>query len=160
MIRETPGHDPRGGRGRSGGPGPSERRTLRLPPPEITRDEPPRDDVLLVVRGGANTLSDAALERATGDTWEKFSFFGVSVFAAPDDDLVALSQRRPQLRRRREVRVARCADLRAAGFDVVATFANPDHYSVVLAEVGPAAFARLRDVFSGPVLNPGYQPDR
>ena len=118
------------------------------------------DDVLVVVRGGANALSDAVLERATGDTWEAFSFFGVSVFAAPDDDLVAMSERRPQLRRRREVRVARCGDLRVADFEVVATFANRDHFSIVLADVGLATFARLRDAFSDPVANPGYQPDR
>ncbi|HTV10355.1 MAG TPA: hypothetical protein VME20_00705 [Acidimicrobiales bacterium] len=31
-----------------------------VPPPRIVRDELPPDDLLLVVRGGANSLSDSA----------------------------------------------------------------------------------------------------
>jgi hypothetical protein len=53
--------------------------SLRLPPAEILRERPPPDDQLLVVGGGRNTLSDANLERACGDCWEKYGFFGVSV---------------------------------------------------------------------------------
>jgi len=111
-----------------------------------------------VVRGGRQSLSDANLERSTTDTWESYRFFGVSVFAAPDDDLVALSHRQMAIRRRPEVRVTRCGDLRAARFEVAPTFSNPDHFSIILAEATSEAFARLRSVFSEPVANPGYQP--
>lgn len=58
------------------------------------------------------------------------------------------------------VRVARCGTLRAAGFEVVATFANPAHYSMVLAEAGPAHLDALRQCFSEPRPNPGYRADR
>jgi hypothetical protein len=64
---------------------------LRLPPAEIVRDGPPPDAQLLVVRGGRNSLSDANLERASGDCWEQHGFFGISVFGAPGGDFVALS---------------------------------------------------------------------
>ncbi len=86
---------------------------LPLPPEEIVRQEAAPPDLLLVVRGGRNSLNDANLERAVGDCWLTYGFFGLSVFGAPDDDLVALSNSVSQVRRRREVRVARCGHLRA-----------------------------------------------
>ena len=112
------------------------------------------------MRGGRNSLSDANLERATGDCWEEYEFFGISVFGAPDDDLVGLCAMVSQIRRRPEVRVARCGELRASGFEVSATFSNPVHFSVVLPDVTSATFALLRSCFSEPVANPGYEPDR
>jgi len=133
---------------------------VRLPPPSLLRDEPPPDDLLLVVRGGANSLSDAVLDRSAGDCWEQHGFFGVSVFAAPGDDLVALSQSNLAIRRRSQIRTARCSSLRVAGFEVAATFVNPGHYSVVLPDVTPERFASLRACFSLPVNNPGFEPDR
>ena len=133
---------------------------LRLPPSEIVRGGPPPDDQLLVVRGGRNSLSDANLERASGDCWEQHGFFGISVFGAPGDDLIALSRAVSQIRRRTEVQLARCGELRAAGFEVAATFSNPLHYSVVLPDATPSTFAGLRSCFSEPVPNPGFQPDR
>jgi hypothetical protein len=131
-----------------------------LPPPEIIRPDEPPDDLLLVVRGGRSSLSDLNLERATGDCWQRYGFFGVSVFAAPGDDLVSLSHSVGQIRRRPEVRVSRCGTLRESGFDVVATFVNPSHYSVVLPDAGPQAFEQLRSCFSEPRVNPGYEADR
>lgn len=133
---------------------------MRLPPPNIVRSGPPPDDQLLVVRGGRNSLSDSNLERATGDCWEEYGFFGISVFAAPGDDLITLSEAVSQIRRRSEVRVARCGELRASGFEVAATFLNPLHYSVLLPDATPPTFATLRGCFSGPVANPGYEADR
>jgi hypothetical protein len=133
---------------------------MRLAPTAIVRDEPPPDDLLLVVRGRQNSLSDANLERATTDTWQSYQFFGLSVFAAPDDDLVALSERQLAVRRRSQVRVARCGTLRDAGFEVTPTFSNPDHFSIVLADVTAETFERLRSVFSEAIANPGYQPAR
>jgi hypothetical protein len=133
---------------------------LRPPPSEIVRGGPPPDDQLLVVRGGSNSLSDANLERASGDCWEQHGFFGISVFGAPGDDLIALSGAVSQIRRRTELRLARCGELRAAGFEVAATFSNPLHFSVVLPDATPSTFAELRSCFSDPVANPGFQPDR
>lgn len=133
---------------------------MRLPPPEVVRDERPPDDLLLVVRGGANGLSDAVLHRTTGDCWERHGFFGVSVFSAPGDDLVGLSRANLAIRRRSQVRTARCRALRNAGFEVVATFTNPGHYSVVLPDTTDERFASLRSCFSPAVTNPGFDPDR
>lgn len=133
---------------------------MRLPPKDLQRDEPTPDDLLLVVRGGHGSLTDSVLERTTSDCWGRYGFFGVSVFSAPDDDLVALSLIEPAIRRRPMLRVARCGDLRAAGFEVAPTFANPAHFSVVLPEATPACFGALRACFSGPQPNPGFEPDR
>jgi hypothetical protein len=132
---------------------------VRLPPRHLLRDEPPPDDLLLVVRGGARSLSDVALDRSAGDCWDQHGFFGVSVFAAPGDDLIALSRSNTAIRRRSEIRTARCGALRAGGFEVAATFTNPGHYSVVLPDATPERFALLRSCFSPPVENPGFEPD-
>lgn len=131
-----------------------------MPPPEIVRPGNAPDDLLLVVRGGRHSLSDVNLERSTGDCWQEYGFFGISVFAAPEDDLVSLSTSVAQIRRRRELRVVRCGDLRAAGFEVTATFANPRHVSVILPDATPTTFERLRTCFSDPLPNPGYRSDR
>ena len=112
------------------------------------------------MRGGLNSLNDSNLERATGDCWEDYEFFGISVFGAQDDDLVALSGIVSQIRRRRELRVARCGELRTSGFEVAATFSNPLHFSVVLPDATAQTFASLRSCFSAPLANPGFQADR
>ena len=109
------------------------------------------------MRGGRNSLSDANLERATTDTWEQYRFFGVSVFRAPHDDMVGLSERLGAIRRRQEVRVARVGSLRLACFEVIPTFAIRAHFSVALPEATPGAFAALRSCFSEPQSNPGYE---
>ena len=133
---------------------------MNLPPRHLLRDEPPPDDLLLVVRGGAHSLGDAALDRSAGDCWEQHGFFGVSVFAAPGDDLAELSQVNMAIRRRKQVRTVRCGTLRSAGFEVAATFTNPGHYSIVLPDATPERFESLRTCFSSPVENPGFEPDR
>ena len=132
---------------------------MQLPPREVRRDEAAPDDLLLVVRGGARTLSDPHLANQVGDCWERYRFFGVSVFAAPDDDLVAVGVSVRAIRIRSVVRVARCGALRSAGFEVMPTFANPWHFSVVLADATPDTFESLRSCFGQPVPNPGYAPD-
>ena len=105
------------------------------------------------------TLSDAHLANQVGDCWERHQFFGVSVFGAPNDDLVAASEAVRAIRIRSVVRVARCAALRAAGFEVMPTFANPRHFSVVLTDATPATFDALRQCFGEPVPNPGHVPE-
>jgi integrase len=49
--------------------------TLRLPPKEILRPEPPPDDLLLVVRGGATSLGNSHLANQVADCWERHQFF-------------------------------------------------------------------------------------
>ena len=129
---------------------------MRLPPTDILRSELPPDDLLLVVRGGVRTLSDAHLANSVADCWERHRFFGVSVFGAPHDDLVAVSAAVRAIRIRALVRVARCAALRAAGFEVMPTFSNSWHYSIVLPDATPSTFDRLRECFSDAVPNPGH----
>ena len=132
---------------------------MRLPPREVLRAEPPPDDLLLVVRGGARTLSDTHLANQVGDCWARYQFFGVSVFGALDDDLGVVSASVRAIRIRPVVRVARCAALRAAGFEVMPTFSNPWHFSVVLSDATPATFELLRRCFGEPVSNLGFAPD-
>jgi hypothetical protein len=133
---------------------------MRLPPDYLLRELSPPDDLLLVVRGGQNSLADNVLERTTSDCWSRFGFFGVSVFSAPDDDLSALNLAESAIRRRPMLRTARCGGLRAGGFEICPTFANSAHYSVVLPDTTPARFTALRACFSDLCPNPGYEPDR
>ena len=74
---------------------------MRLPPQELLRDDVLPDDLLLVVRGGGAAWPIRVLERTTGDCWARHGFFGVSVFGAPEDDLVALSRAVRAIGRRR-----------------------------------------------------------
>jgi hypothetical protein len=113
----------------------------------------------MVVRGGTRTLSDAHLTNQVADCWEPHQFFGVSVFGAPDDDLVALSRSIRAIRLRSVVRVARCGALRSAGLEVMPTFLNPYHYSAVLPDASPATFELLRRCFGPPEPNPGHEPE-
>ena len=133
---------------------------MRLPSQSLLRPGPPPDDLLMVVRGGIRTLDDAHLTNQVGDCWERHQFFGVSVFGAPDDDLIALSRSVRAIRIRSVVRVTRCGALRVAGFQVMATFPNPFHYSVVLPDASPATFQLLRQRFGDAEPNPGYEPER
>lgn len=132
---------------------------MRLPPADVLRDEAPPDDLLLVVRGGVTTLSDAHLANQVGDCWDRHGFFGVSVFGAFGDDLTAVSEAVRAIRVRPLVRVARCRVLRAAAFEVLPTFTNPWHFSVILPDATPATFQSLRDCFGNPVANPAHDPD-
>lgn len=132
---------------------------MRFPPADLLRPEPPPDDLLLVVRGGTLTLSDGHLTNQVSDCWERHRFFGVSVFGAPDDDLGILSQAVRAIRIRPVVRMARCGSLRSAGFEVLPTFPNPYHFSVVLPDAAPVTFDTLRRCFGDPMPNPGHQPD-
>lgn len=133
---------------------------MRFPPPEIVRDETPPDDLLLVVRGGRDSLTDAILQRAMHNSWTVHGFFGISVFGAPGDDLEALSREEPAIRKRRFVALVRCGDLRRRGFEVVPTFRDPRHFSVVLADATADQLDLLRSCFGEAIANPGYFPDR
>lgn len=105
------------------------------------------------------TLGDAHLANQVGDCWERYRFFGVSVFGAPGDDLAGLSHEVRAIRVRAVVRVARCGSLRAASFEVAPTFPNPRHFSVVLPDASPPTFESLRRCFGEPRPNPGHEPE-
>jgi hypothetical protein len=122
------------------------------------RGDVPPANATLVVRGGERSLSDEILRDTAEASFEAFGFWALSVFLAPDDDLVRLSQDVVAIRRRRMVRTAESRHLRAAGFPLFDTTRHPLHFSVVLAELTSPTFARLRSCFSGPTRNPGYGP--
>jgi len=109
----------------------------------------------MVVRGGTRTLSDAHLTNQVGDCWERYQFFGVSVFGVPGDDLVALSRAVRAIRIRPVIRVTRCGALRSAGFEVMPAFPNPFHSSVV-RPISPSTVELLRHCFGAPQPNPGH----
>jgi len=118
----------------------------------------PPANATVVVRGGERSLSDEILRDTAEANFEAFGFWALSVFLAPDDDLVRRSQDVVAIRPRRLVRTAECGHSRAAGFPLFDTTRHPLHFSVVLAELTVATFARLRSCFSGPTPNPGYDP--
>ena len=122
------------------------------------RGDVPPADATIVVRGGERSLSDDILTRTAEANYEMFGFWALSVFLAPGDDLIRLSQEIVAMRRRRTVRTARCGDLRAAGFPLLDTTRHPLHFSVVLAELTTPTFDRLRSCFGNPTPNPGYAP--
>ena len=122
------------------------------------RGDTPPPDATLVVRGGQRSLSDEVLVRTAEANFEAYGFWALSVFLAPGNDLVSLSREVVAVRRRRLVRTARCGDLRGAGFALLDTTRHPLHFSIVLAELTPPTFDRLRTCFSEPIANPGYSP--
>jgi hypothetical protein len=113
---------------------------MRMPPTEVLRTQSLPDDAVVVVRGGEHSLDNANLER--------------SVAAG---DLAELARLTP-LARRRLIRIAYVGDLRRAGFEVVPTFKNPYHFSIVLPNAVAPTFAKVRACFTPPVPNPGYEP--
>jgi hypothetical protein len=130
---------------------------MLLPPSSILRTQPLPDDAVVVVRGGEHSLQNAALDRTVSDCWSTYGFFGLSVFAdTSSEDLAKLARRTP-LVRRRLIRTARVGTLRQAGFEVMPTFVNPYHFSVVLPDATSGTYAHLRGCFGPPRDNPGYE---
>jgi hypothetical protein len=128
-----------------------------MPPPQIVRAGSLPDDATVVIRGGERSLDDAVVERSVSDCWEAHGFFGLSVFGDPSTSDIGEIARRTPLIRRRLVRTSRVGQLREAGFEVVPTFANRYHFSVVLPEATEQAFAALRCCFDPAVANPAYR---
>lgn len=128
------------------------------PPSSIVRSEPPPDSVVVVIRGGERSLDDAVLDRAVGDCWVSHGFFGLSVFADPAVSDIGELARRTPLVRRRVLRTALVGQLREAGFEVMPTFANPYHFSIVMPDATARTFAKVRLCFGPPIPNPGFEP--
>lgn len=132
---------------------------MLTPHATILRSDPPPDETVVVVRGGERSLDDAVLGRTVGDCWDAHGFFGLSVFADPASvDLAALARRTP-LVRRRVVRTALVGRLREAGFELMPTFANKYHFSIVMPDATARTFEQVRRCFGPPMPNPGYDPD-
>jgi hypothetical protein len=108
----------------------------------LVRDEPPPDDALVVLRAAApdrpRTLRNAALDATeSGATYvvdrgdgRREVLYGISVFACragrePPEVLSAFALSPHYL----ELTVGQ---IREAGFDLIATGTNPDHYDVQL----------------------------
>lgn len=131
---------------------------MLIPPSSILRAEPPPDNVVVVIRGGEHSLDDAVLDRAVGDCWDAHGFFGMSVFADPaGNDIGELAGRTP-LVRRRVLRTALVGRLREADFEVMPTFANRYHFSIVMPDATARTFEQVRLCFGPAIANPGYEP--
>ncbi len=99
----------------------------------------------------------AVLERTVGDCWASHGFFGLSVFAdQANNDIVELARRTP-LVRRPLLRTALVGRLREAGFEVMPTFANPYHFSIVMPNATAQTFELVRHCFGPPMRNPGFE---
>ena len=114
------------------------------------------DSPILVVRGGVNSLTDEVVLRAAALTRTRWGIDGISVYEAPDGDLVALAHRVRAMAERPLVRTAFAAVVRAAGFPLLDTRGEL-HWTIVLADLEPATLQRPRSVFGEPIDNPGYQ---
>ncbi len=108
----------------------------------LIRDEQPPDDAVVVIRGGLHSLDLARIRETAEDSLADVGFYGLSVFAAYDGDVRALCERIQRLRSPGVIWVARVADLRANGFELVATDAAP-HFDVVLPDLAAGTIAML-----------------
>jgi hypothetical protein len=113
-----------------------------------------RYDAVVVIRGGANSLSAEAVERSAERNMVAFGFLGLSVFLC-DADLVAETCRSiDELQRYGQIRRSTVARLQTAGFPLLATGDAP-HFDIVLPDLAPTTLARLGACFDHPVPNPG-----
>jgi hypothetical protein len=114
-------------------------------PPRV-RDERPPDDAALVIRGGLHSLDLDKVRAVCLDSMADSGFYGLSVFVALDGDVMALCERIGRLRSPGTIWVARCGELRARGFDLLATDASP-HYDVVLPDIAGTTITRVITCF-------------
>jgi hypothetical protein len=123
--------------------------------PLVLRDEP-TPALLVIVRLGANTLTDTHLGRSISECHERWGIWGFSVLEVPDGDYAQLARLRPIITQRRQLLVAKGHDVTDAGFPLLPTLDHP-HWTVTLASPGTAAFERIRSLFDGPIANPAYR---
>lgn len=99
--------------------------------PFRTRTESLADDALIVVRGG--DLDPASIRRDATNAHRRFGEYGISVFAAADDDaLDALA--RDRLLRFEILILMTAGAIRAVGLELRPTFRRP-HYTIVLPDL-------------------------
>ena len=104
-----------------------------MPEPKL-RDEAPPDDAVVVIRGGLHSLDLDRVRATAEDSVVDLGVYCVSVFAADDGDVRALCQRLRRLQSPGVIWVARCGDLRRAGFALLATDEAP-HFDIVLPDL-------------------------
>lgn len=110
------------------------------------RDEAPPDDAVVVIRGGLHSLDLDRVRTTAQDSLADLGVYGVSVFAAFDGDVRALCERLGRLRSPGVIWVARCGDLRRAGFTLLATDETP-HFDVVLPDSAVGTLVALVGCF-------------
>jgi hypothetical protein len=98
------------------------------------------DNTVLIVRGGE---LDAELIRADARRMhEVYGIHGISVFAVREVPLDELAQRAPLVRFAR-LTLMTVGALRSTGLSLEATGRNPEHFTVVLAELDSGVRALL-----------------
>lgn len=140
----------------------SDRQELRA----LLRPEVPPADAVVVVRGGPTSVVRlAGHARRTHDAFvlDGGPVYGVSVFCALDDlgpaSLEALLLRFASYR---VVHLPRVGQLRAAGFELLASFNRP-HFTVMVASVDGVDLQALVDALGAAQPNPyhgGARPRR
>lgn len=123
-------------------------------PPAIRNNEPPGDDVP-VVRGGLRSLDVDKVREVCEDSLAEVGFYGLSVFAALDGDVLGLCRSVSRLNSPGTIWVARCGDLRRQDLALLATDAAP-HFDVVLPDVAPDTIETLVVCFTS-ISNPAKQ---
>jgi hypothetical protein len=111
--------------------------------------------LLVVVRLGVNTLGDRLLADACERTHARWGIWGFSVLEVPGGDYHELARLRPIVAERRQLLEADGHELAGAGFPLFPTLDYP-HWTVVLSEQGSPMFARVRELFRGPIENPSW----
>jgi hypothetical protein len=119
--------------------------------PLALRGEDPPDDSVVIVRGGE--MKSDFVRRSARQSFDEFGFYGVSVWAALDRDVVALCASEPMLVRYGRIRLSTAGRLRALDFALVATMQRP-HFDVVLPDTADATLERLEAAFDPPIPNP------
>ena len=118
------------------------------------RGEEPPDDAVVVIRGGANSLSAEAVTRSADRNMVAFGFLGLSVFLADVGHVAELCGSIDELRRYGQIRRSVVARLTTAGFALLATGESP-HYDIVLPDLSRPTLDRLVGCFGDPEPNPG-----
>lgn len=118
------------------------------------RDEPLPADPTVIIRAGANGLTDESLLRTTNRSRDEHGWLAVSVYAVPADGVAALAVGRDHLARYGSIARSSAGWLRAAGFPLLPTQSDPHHYDVILADQRRTTLDRLRGCFGTAEANP------
>jgi len=122
--------------------------------PLVLRSDPP-PQTLVVIRLGSTTLSDEKLAQQCARTFKRWGLHGFSVFEVPGGDYEQLARVAPIVTVRPKLFEADGSDVLDAGFSLISTQDYP-HWTVVCPKPTSAQFAKIRDVFRGPLPNPAW----
>jgi hypothetical protein len=107
---------------------------------------------VVLVRAGL--MARDTLERATGQSFERFGVFGFSVEAVLDGGVAEACRTSPRLRHYPQVRLSTVGRIRDGGLILWATFDRP-HFTVLLPDLSEVTLARVDRCFDPPIPNPG-----